>query len=147
MKKSQDQDFINVYRPPQIVVASDDEAEEQKQKPIQNEQLNSNNSNNRVSLIEKKKLKWQQDKDLNVKLNQQEVTDAQKFSYQPPPVQPSLTRTSSLPRTGHTPEPPIGKNTMTLAEKKRLQWQQERGMLFYLLIIKNLLSNNIQTKT
>lgn len=130
LKKSQDQDYVNVYRQPQIVVASDEEYDEHKQKSVSNEHLNSNNSNNRVSLIEKKKLKWQQDKDTIEKLNQQEAYDAQKFAYQPQAVQSGLNRTSSLPRTGQTPEPPLGK--MTLAEKKRLQWQQERGMLFVL---------------
>ncbi|CAF0907856.1 unnamed protein product [Brachionus calyciflorus] len=124
LKKTQDQDFVNVYRPPQIVIAEDDEIEQPKPKPIIQETVNANKSNDRMSLIEKKKLKWQQDKEMVDKLNQQENQDNYKFFTQQPISQNNFARTSSLPRSGLTPEPPIGK--ISLAEKKRLQWQQEK---------------------
>jgi hypothetical protein len=78
------------------------------------------------------------------KLNQQESHDQQLRSLQNGPN--AVNRTSLLPRTGHTPEPPtLLKNTLTLAEKKRLQWQQEKGISHsFELIITFLLFNFLQ---
>lgn len=55
------------------------------------------------------------------KLNQQENYDSQKLL--------GTNRGVSMPgnKTPDAPTNPVFKNTMTLAEKKRLQWQQERG--------------------
>jgi hypothetical protein len=70
-------------------------------------------------------------KEMLDKLNQQENHDQQLRSLQNGPN--SINRTSLLPRTGHTPEPPtLLKNTLTLAEKKRLQWQQEKGTFLFI---------------
>jgi hypothetical protein len=38
---------------------------------------------------------------------------------------------SVIPRTGHTPEPV--KTDLTLGQKKRLQWQKEKGKFFKLI--------------
>ena len=65
-------------------------------------------------------------KEIFDKLSQQESHDQQLRNLQNGPN--SINRSSLLPRTGHTPEPPtLLKHTLTLAEKKRLQWQQEKG--------------------
>lgn len=55
-------DDISIYRPPQVVIASEDDEIEfnnHKQKSTSLEQLN---ANTKPSLLDKKKLKWQQDK-------------------------------------------------------------------------------------
>ena len=77
------------------------------------------------------------------KLNQQENHDQQLRALQN--VQQSMNRSSMLPRSGHTPEPPtMLKNTLTLAEKKRLQWQQDKGTQHFGLF--KLLSNKKTNK-
>ena len=78
------------------------------------------------------------------KLNQQESHDQHLRSLQNGPN--AVNRTSLLPRTGHTPEPPtILKNTLTLAEKKRLQWQQEKGISHSFEPFKNISSIQLST--
>lgn len=55
----------------------------------------------------------------------------QKFNGQLQAKAQINTNRQSVLRTGQTPEPPVSyKNTMSLADKKRLQWQQEKG--FYI---------------
>lgn len=79
-----------------------------------------------LSLIEKKKLQWQQDKDLLERLNQQEDYDALKSVS---PRRFYTNNLSSLTKKENfndftTP------NKLTLTEKKKIQWQKERGKFY-----------------
>ena len=60
------------------------------------------------------------------KLGQQEKYDQEKFR-QAQEKENERNRMQSSMRTGYTPEPGFFKSTLTLAERKRMEWQKERG--------------------
>jgi hypothetical protein len=80
---------------------------------------------------DKKKLKWQQDRELEEQLTRQEHHDNEIFrqAYE---KQTNRSNPDDNPnRTGNTPDPKFFKSTLTLAERKRLEWQQEKGIHFH----------------
>ena len=159
IEDNEEEDYVTTIRKPKVVTAYDSDEErraDEAKRPIQQQQqLKSNNNNNLEnnggsSLIEKKKLKWQADKQAREQLQQQEVFDRQKFNqskklfnlkiesffFKIYPLTASVnkiqdSRASVIPRTGHTPEPP--KTDLSLGQKKRLQWQKEKGNNFALI--------------
>lgn len=64
-------------------------------------------------------------------LAKQEVYDTEKFRAA---LESSANNNANQGRnrTGMTPEPGFFKSTLTLAERKRLEWQQEKGLFLFI---------------
>ncbi|RNA02953.1 hypothetical protein BpHYR1_045007 [Brachionus plicatilis] len=77
---------------------------------------------NRLSLTEKKKIKWQQDKELFEKLNQQENNDALKSVSPRRFYQNNVPNVSQKENFSEVALP----SKLSLTEKKKIQWQKER---------------------
>jgi hypothetical protein len=78
-----DDDDVTTIRKPKIVTAYESDEErraDEARKPIKQQQMNQNENLGGSSLIEKKKLKWQADKQARDQLQQQEIFDRQKFN-------------------------------------------------------------------
>lgn len=87
-----------------------------------------NGFKNRVSLIEKKRLKWLQDKELLEKLNEQENYDASKIVSSERIYQNNV---SNIPKKENLNRIPFS-NKLSLTEKKKLQWQKDRGKFLFM---------------
>lgn len=82
---------------------------------------------NKVSLIEKKKLKWQQDREILEKLNEQENYDASKIVSPRRFYQSNLSNVTQKESLNEIAIP----HKLTLTEKKKLQWQKEKGIILF----------------
>jgi hypothetical protein len=140
-------DDVKIYRQPHVVV--NEEVEEpvvEVRRPTQMTNLNSAKS----SLIEQKKQKWQQEQDVMDRLYQQEKFDLAKGTqlsnrpggqaetafYNGGPTSNRSTMVTNILNSIPSQQQQIPhKSTMTLAEKKRIEWQKERGkqLLFFLI--------------
>ena len=80
---NEDEEDVTTIRKPKIVTAYESDEErraDEAKKPIKQQQMNLNENLGASSLIEKKRLKWQADKQARDQLQQQEIFDRQKFN-------------------------------------------------------------------
>jgi hypothetical protein len=85
---------------------------------------------NKLLPSEAKRLKWQRDRELEQQVARQEEHDKDKFRTAKEEAVAESERQqnqANMNRSGMTPEPAFFKSTMTLAERKRAEWQEEKG--------------------
>lgn len=147
--RSQELDLAN-YQPARVVVYNDQGS---KSNSLEHLNIDTNPSSKKMLPSDRKKLKWQQDRgktrpfhsypnsisyfllaELLDQLAKQEVYDTEKFRAA---LESSANNNANhgRNRTGMTPEPGFFKSTLTLAERKRLEWQQEKGLSISNLLV------------
>ncbi len=134
------EDDVKLYRQPHVVV------NEELEEPVVEVKKSTNlvNSNSaKSSLIEQKRQKWQQEQDAMDKMHQQEKFDlakgvqmniknndqAESAFYNGNPTSNRTKIITNIANSATTQQQIPHKSTMTLAEKKRIEWQKERGRL------------------
>jgi hypothetical protein len=134
---SNELDLAN-YRQPQVVSHADHDISANKSNSF--EKLNNLNvdqllnTKNKMLPSEMKRLKWQRDKELQEQMARQEVYDTEKFKTALEREIAEKNRVQAMNRSGMTPEPTFFKSTLTLAEKKRLEWQHEKSESQFLIL-------------